>query len=84
MVIIVQHSGKDPYLEASYVVHRGLTLTDAPLVKNIDTTETLVEGIVEDVTDSDSEGASRKQPQNKTQGKECEAPCDFNLSLIHI
>ena len=72
-------SVRHPYLEAS---HEGLTPTDTLPVKNIDTAETLVEGIVEDVTDSDSEGAGRKHPQNKRQGNECEAPCDFNSAMV--
>ena len=82
IMVIVQHPGEDPYLEASHAVHGRLTLTDTPLVQNVDTAETLVEGIVEDVTDSDFEGDGQKQPQNKKQENECEAPCDFNSAMV--
>ena len=55
---------------------------DTPLAENVNTAETLVEGIVEDVTDSDSEGAGQRQPQNKRQENECEAPCNFNSAMV--
>ena len=65
MVVIVQHPGEDPYLEASHAVHGGLTLMVTSPVRNIDVVETLVEGIVEDITESDSEGTGQMQSQNK-------------------
>ena len=53
-----------------------------PPVENIDVVETLVEGIVEDVIDDDSEGAGQVQPQNKKQENGHEAPYGFNNAMV--
>ena len=62
MVVIVQHPGDDPYVEASHAGNGGFALMDESPGQNVNLVETLIEGIVEDVTDSDSEGVGRKQP----------------------
>ena len=56
-VVIVQHPGEEPYMEASHINDEGAALKDIPQAKKAPTMEPLVEGIVQDVFDSDSDEA---------------------------
>ena len=82
MVVILQHPGEDTYLKASCVENGGLTLMDAPPMENVKMVETPLEGIVEDATDSDSEGARQVQPQNKKHESGHGMPYDLNHAVI--
>lgn len=59
MVVIMQHPGEEPYMEASQMDSGRATLIDAPLAEEARTVETLIKGIVEDVLDSDSDGEDK-------------------------
>ena len=63
MVVIVQHPGDDPYVEASHAGNGGFALMDESPGENVNLVETPIEGIVEDVTDNDSEGAGQLHPK---------------------
>lgn len=60
MIVIVQHPDEDPYMDvASFsgvAAHKEVLMLEAPPLKIFDGNETMVEGIVEEVHDSDFEG----------------------------